>query len=77
MGVQVQKSIESVIVVEMEDEIPDCVDCWLVLYVWVDVASVQVYSVCVHSVVPACHAIGIQDGKYIENKIVSKKTGLL
>ena len=61
----------------MQDEIANCVDCRLELHRRIYVAPVQVYSVSINSIVPPRHSIWVEDGEYVEHKIIPQNASLL
>jgi len=77
MGMQVQKSKILSFTMKMGDDLFYGINWGVQLGRRVDIAAVQVDSIGVNSIVTSCHSVGIDDRKYIENKFVSKKSGLL
>ena len=77
MGMQIQKCKESVIFVQMHDDLSNCVNRRLPLCGWAYIASIKVYSVCVNSVVATSHSIRVENRKYIEYEIISQQSSIL
>lgn len=64
-------------VVEVHDDLFDCVNWGMIFGGWIDIASVEVYPIRIDSVVSPSNSIGIEDGEEIKDKFVSQKPGLL
>lgn len=60
----------------MKDEIANRIDCRLELHRRIYVAPVQVYSISIDSIVPPCHPIRVEDGEYVEHKIIPQDASL-
>ena len=76
MGVQVEKRVEPIVIVQMHDDLSDCIDRGMALDGRVDVASVEVYAVSIHSVMASCHSIRVEDGEDIKDKQIPEELGL-
>lgn len=77
MSMQIQKCKEPIVAVQMHDPTLDCVDRWLKFYCWVQIAPVQIYSVCINPVMASSNSVRIEDWKNVKHKIVSKQACFL
>lgn len=75
MGMQVQKTKVSIVFMKMHDNLFNRVNWTVFLWVWIDVASIQVDSICIHSIMTSCHSIGVQDWYDIKHCLVSEHIG--
>ena len=72
MSMQIQKCKESIIIIQMQYKITDSIDSRLKFHRWIDVTSVQIYSISINSIMAPAHTIRIQNGKDIEYEIISE-----
>jgi hypothetical protein len=77
MRVQIKQSKVLILLVEMHYHLFYRVYRRVVLGRRVYIASVQVYTVRVHSVVPSRHSVGIENRKQVEYKLVSEDSTFL
>ena len=71
MSMQIQKTEVLVFIMEVSDHLFDSIDGRMIFGRRIDVASVEVDSVCIDSVVSSGDSIWVEDGEKIKNKFVS------
>lgn len=76
VSMEIQKCKESIIIIQMQYKITDCIDSRLKFHRWIDVTSVQIYSISINSVMAPAHTIRIQNRKDIEYEIISEYLSL-
>lgn len=48
---------------EMQNDLLDCIDGRMCFGIGIDVAAIEIDAVGIHSVVPTCHSVRVEDGK--------------
>ena len=74
---QIQKTEIFIFGMAVQNHLLDCENRRMVLRRRVDVASVEVDAVRVDSVMSTGHAVRVEDGKDVEDKLVPQKTGFV
>jgi len=57
---------------KMSDDLFDSINRRVVLWRGVDVASIEIYAICVYSIMTSSHSIRVENRKKIKNKLVSQ-----
>ena len=72
MSMQIQKCKKPITIIQMKYKITDRIDCRLKFHCRINIASVQIYPICIDSVMASPHTIWIQNRKNVEYKIIAK-----
>lgn len=60
----------------MHDYLSDSIYRWLILSCWVHIASIEIYAVCIDSIMPSSNPIRIENRKNIKHKMISQNIRL-
>lgn len=55
---------------EVQDNLLDCIDGRMVLWIGIDITTIEIDAIRVDSVMPTSHAIRVEDGKQIEYEFI-------
>ena len=77
MSMKIQKPKIFILTMIMSNNLLNGIDRRMILRRRIDITTIQINTICIHSIMPPCHSIWIYYRKYIKYKFISQKSYLL